>query len=507
MAMFKRTVQLEEDIRLIIEWLWMMPLLALPELAEVSGLSYHRCRSVMLRMYDQGLVSSVALGMTVDQVDRWFLTTSGVHHAVTRLGYAIEWQVSERGLRFLIQRLPMLEARYSMAARLWSLDKQRRTAPIYRTPNPDEEPLTFPHDLALQRFQWQRDSDIHAIMTYEHGAWVPWIWVGAMTTGPLLRDKAARGRERIATDPQSGTPLSPAAVVLVGQDFIAGALASGVWTGDHVMVVTAKGRLLKPMRPQDFTRPYREDATVNELGAPENIRGWVETDPVVSALNGKPQYNLFQFVAQWPGGSIGQLTRRFRDSHRHVSDRLKKLAKPGILVELDGSWYLGRPGMLAAARMDRISHHSIYGALDVYLREDGVHRRRQQKHDRAVIDTILADPLTVEDASHGRRAVLNLPDRTQVAPDAYAPWPGADGRKEFWRIEVELAARHDSTATRKVSPYRLVLQHTGSNIRFAMVLGTDAAEAAFLRVGRGLNMRTTTLHRLRKSDGDIWRYP
>lgn len=507
MAMFKRTAQLEEDIHLIIAWLWMMPLLALPELAAVSGLSYHRCRSVMLRMYDQGLVSSVSLGMIGDSVDRWFLTTSGVNRAVTKLGYDIEWQVSERGLRFLIQRLPMLEAFYSMGARLWSLDDLRTTAPIYRTADPDEDPLTFPHDLALQRFQWQRDPDIHAIMEYETGAWVPWIWVGAMTTAPVLRDKLARGRERIGKDPHSGTPLSPAAVVLVCQDFIAAAIATGLWRGEHVMAVMSSGELLRPMQPQPFTRPYRGDNRTDDLGAPENVSGWAQTDPIVSALNGKPQYNLFQFVAQWPGGSIRQLMKRFRDSHRHVSGRLHTLAKPGILVELDNSWYLGRPGMLAAARMDRISHHSIYGALDVYLREDGVHRRRQQKHDRAVIDTILSNPFGLDDACHGRRVVLNLPNRTQVAPDAYAPWPGADGRKEFWRVEVELAARHESAAKRKVSPYRLVLQHTGSNSRFAMVLGTDAAEEAFLRVGRGLDMRTTTLHRLRKSDGDIWRYP
>jgi len=43
--MFTRKVQLEEDIRLIISWLWMMPLLSLPELAAVSGLPYHRCRT------------------------------------------------------------------------------------------------------------------------------------------------------------------------------------------------------------------------------------------------------------------------------------------------------------------------------------------------------------------------------------------------------------------------------------------------------------------------------
>ena len=505
--MFTRKVQLEEDVLLIISWLWMMPLLSLPELAAVSGLPYHRCRTRMLRMYDKGLVSKASLGMTLDSVDRWFLTTSGVHDAVTRLGYAIEWQVSERGLKFLIQRLPMLEAFYQLALRLWGLDEKRRTAPIYRTADPDEEPLTFPHDLALSRFQWQRNPDIHAITEYENWAWAPWVWVGSMTTRTVLRNKLARGQATVGTDPHSGNPRSPAAVVLVGADFLAGVIASNRWKGDHVLALTSKGRVLRSMQPQEFTQAYREDATTDDLGAPENIPDWVKDDPIVSALNGKSRFALFDFVAQWPGGSIGQLQQRFGDSHRHTSERLQKLAEPGLLTQLDGSWYLGRPGMLAAARMDRISHQSIYSSFDIYLKADGAHRRRQQKHDRAVLEFILAYSLGADEAWHGRRAVLNLPDRTQVAPDAWVELPGSDGLTHHWRVEVELSARHPSTARRKLGPYRRILQHTSRNIPLRMVLGTEAAERVFLQEGRGLNMRTTTLDRLRSSDDNIWRSP
>ena len=232
----------------------MMPLQTLPELAAVSGLPYHRCRTRILRMYDKGLVSKVSLGMTLDQVDRWFLTTSRVTDAVTPQGYAIEWQVSEWDLKFLIQRLPMLESFYQLALRLWGLDGKRRTAPIYRTADPDEEPLTFPHDLALRRCQRQRNADLYAITEYENWAWVPWVWVGPMTTRTALRKKSARGQATIGTDPHSGNPLSPAAVVLVGADLLAGVIASSQWKGDHVMALTSKGHLLRSMKPQEFTR-------------------------------------------------------------------------------------------------------------------------------------------------------------------------------------------------------------------------------------------------------------
>ncbi len=505
--MFTRKVQLEEDILLIISWLWMMPLLSLPELAAVSGLPYHRCRTRILRMYDKGLVSKVSLGMTIDSVDRWFLTTSGANDAVTPQGYAIEWQVSEWGLKFLVQRLPMLESFYQLELGLWGLDEKRRTAPIYRTADPDEQPLTFPHDLALRRCQRQRNADIYAITEYENWAWVPWVGVGPMTTGRVLRNKSARGQAMIGTDPHSGNHLSPAAVVLVGADLLAGVIASRQWKGDHMMALTSKGHLLRSMQPQEFTQAYREDATTDDLGAPENIPDWVKHDPIVSALNGKSTFGLFDFVAQWPGGSIGQLQQRFGDSHRHTSERLQNLAEPGLLTQLDGSWYLGRPGMLAAARMDRISHQSIYSSFDVYLKADGANRRRQQKHDRAVLEFILAYSLGVDEAWHGRRAVLNLADRTQVAPDAWVTFPRSDRPRQHWRVEVELAARHPSTARRKLGPYRRILQHTGTNIRLQMVLGTEAAEKVFLQEGRGLNMCTTTLNRLRSSGDNILRSP
>ncbi len=77
-----RKLKREEDILTIISWLWMMPLLSLPELAAVTGLTYNRCNRLAKILYRRGMVESVRLGMTLELQDRWYLTTGGVGFAM-----------------------------------------------------------------------------------------------------------------------------------------------------------------------------------------------------------------------------------------------------------------------------------------------------------------------------------------------------------------------------------------------------------------------------------------
>ena len=200
--MILRKFKRENDILTMISWLWMMPLLSLPELATVTGLTYNRCNRLMKDLYHQGRATSVRLGMTLELQNRWILTTSGVTFAMERLGYSLEWQVSEAGLKLLIRRLPTLETFYRLAPSIWGHDGVERIRPIYRTPDPDEDPLEFPVDLRLRRFQWQREADIHAICEYANEAWIPWTWVGPMTKQATLAEKLRRGVTKLVVSRQ-----------------------------------------------------------------------------------------------------------------------------------------------------------------------------------------------------------------------------------------------------------------------------------------------------------------
>ena len=502
---FKR----EKDIRNITDWLWMMPLLTLPELATVTGLTYNRSNRLMKTLNQQGRVASVRLGMTLELQDRWFLSTSGVTFAMEQLGYSLEWQVSEAGLKLLIRRLPTLETFYPLAPGLWSLDGVERINPIYLTADPDEAPLEFPRDLRITRFQWQRDPDIHAISQYANEAWVPWVWVGPMMKGTMMQRKMMSGLLTLTMRSWTDEDPSPAGWVVVGGDFLAAAHASFAGKGDDVLVMTAEREALKPMRPREFTRPYLGNVRTTDLGVPERINAWVETDPAVRALNGKVNYALFQLICQWPGMRVGQIHDGFTHSHGEINSALKGLIAGGVIVKRNRAYYLTRPGMVVAARMDRISHQSIYGSFDGYLKPDGNYRRTRQRHDQAVVDFVLALPRAGHEAFHGRRQVVNLPSGRQVAPDAVVARKRRDGGVDLWFVEVELSAKAPSSVRKKLRHYREYQQQHGKSVNLMVVVDTDAAENTFLKEGSGLNIVTTTLDRFLTSgpDDDPWRQP
>ena len=508
--MSRQTIKLEEHIALIIKWLWLMPLLSLPELASVTGLAYHRCSRLMKILDQRGLVDHVRLGMILEVQDRWHLSTSGVHFVMRELGWPLEWQVSQGGLRMLMRRLPILEVFYRLAHRIWGHPGVTQILDIYWSPDPDVDPVSFPRDLRLTRFQWQRDPDVHAITEYENGAWVPWIWVGPMTKGNMIPRKMMSGLTGIALRSWTAENPTPAGWVVVGADLLAAGHAASVWTGDEMMVITADGTTLKSMRPQLFTEAYFQNARVEDLGVIESIPDWVEKDPVVSGLNGRLAFSVFRLIAQWPGMRIGQIQEAFTHSHGDTNAALARLVDRGLAVAPDERpYYLTREGMLAAARMDRISHQSVYGSFDAYLKPDGAYRRFRQRHDQAVADVVRALSRQGYGVFHGRRHVVNVTNTTQLAPDMVATWIWPDGRMDLWFVEVELSAKRPSSALRKLRPYREHQRRYGRSVDLMMVLGSDDAEQAFLDKGAGLSLKTTTLDRLLQSGpGDNpWKQP
>ena len=501
--MILRKFKRENDILSMISWLWMMPLLSLPELATVTGLTYNRCNRLMKDLYHQGRATSVRLGMTLELQNRWILTTSGVTFAMERLGYSLEWQVSEAGLKLLIRRLPTLETFYRLAPSIWGHDGVERIRPIYRTPDPDEDPLEFPVDLRLRRFQWQREADIHAICEYANEAWIPWIWVGPMTKQATLAEKLRRGVTKLAGRSPTWEVSCPAGWVVVGADVLAADQASRMWLEDDMLAITADGRTLKSMRPRDFTPACFEDSRASRLGTPERIPSWVEEEPAVRALNGKLTFKLFRFTAQWPGARVGQLQTWSTDSHGEINKALKEMGKENLIANLDSAFYINRPGMLAAAQMDRISHQNIYGSFDVYARPNGNYRKARRRHDQAVVDVILEWHRLGCEVFHGRRWVLDLPDKTQVAPDALLAKIDLDSDVSWWFVEVELSARAPSSVRRKLHPYRRFQQQYGQSLQLMVFVDTQGAEDVFRSEGRGLTMSVFTLDQFLATCGKV----
>ena len=459
-------------------WLWTMPLMSAQELAITTGLSLDRIYKVLKNLRRRGLATRASLGRAGGVRERWWLTTLGVLRTAEELGRPIPWQVTETGLRWLVRRLPAIEAFYAFAPQVWSRPDVLTPHETFLTPDPDEDPTVFTEDLQMIEFEWIRDGEIHAVAHYTNGSWLPMIWVGSMVSATVIKRKgeAARGQLRDG--------LNPAGWVIVCDDGLAAKQAADLWPESNALVSVHGAPALRKMRPSAFSqRILRGADDSSPLGKPEAIVVWLQQDAGMLALNGASSYTLFRFIAEWPGATPRQIETGFGRGYRAI---LRPLRLAGLVVRLDGGYYLDRAGILAVAHMDRISWQSVQSRLEVYLKDDGVYRRNQQRHNRSIVDVVLTLYRRGAFPYGGWRAVHNIPNVTQVVPDVVALVTRDDGQSDELFIEVEFTAVTPARIEAKLKPYRLVLQHTGDHIQCLFLVEDARTRQRYASAGVGL---------------------
>lgn len=326
--------KMEEDELRIMRQLFDTPVISVSELAAMSGLPANRCYRLLNELHDQGKTVSAGMSRTArKQSTRQWLTAYGVRWVSDQYGIPIEWQTSETGTRWLIRRLAMLDTFYSMAPTLWAHPGVDQVLPIYRTPDPDEDPLCFPPDLKLESFRWLRGSDIHAVTTYENGAWVAWFWAGVQSTVHRLLDKADRASNafsipwREPTDP----PRDPSGWVVVGYDRLAAIQSAEIWAS-NALAITVDGQVLERMRPEEYHSLLREDTETVNLGSPETLVSWVEQDPAMAALNGRARFEVFMIISEWYGITKDQIVRKTGRSKREIDSVIRTLVRAEMII-------------------------------------------------------------------------------------------------------------------------------------------------------------------------------
>lgn len=474
----------ERDEIVVRHALWMMPLLDVIALMATTRLGRHRAYRALSSLRRRGLVARASLGRTQGVCQRSWLTKQGVLATRYELGLPVPWQTTQIGLRWLVLRLPMVEQFYAVAPELMCHPDVLTPRQVYLTPDPDEAPVDFTDDLLMVKFQWIREGEIHAIVSYENGAWFPLIWVGCLVSGTVVRRKLAKARKQLDED------LLPAGWVVICEDGLAAHQSSDQWDGYEALVVVPGHPAVRQMRPSAFShRRLVETAEPAALGSPESIGVWLMEDAAMLALNGRTAYYMFMDIAEWAGATARQLEIRWGPGYRAV---LRPLRNSGLVIRLEGGHYLTRAGILAAAHMNRISWQSVRARLGVYLNEDGVYRRDQQRHNRSVIEVACELARRGYEVYGGWRALRNVPGVTQVDPDAFV-LRGPDGQLREWFVEVELSARTPARIERKMQPYRLVHQHTGEQITSVWFVDTVPVRDRFRRMGAGLEMECFTL--------------
>ena len=500
--MLQRTTNLVRDRRIIVLWLWCMPFLSISEMAAFTGIAKNRCYRLLRRLQVDDLVCSVRLGMLYPAQDRWFLTSHGVawtrEETNYRLPLPINWANCESGLRRLVLRFPQVETAYRVLPGLWSHDGMQGPRTLDLGNGPDPEEIQFPADLEPKMFQWLRNRDLHARIDFKNESWALMVGTGPTARLSELQEQRARALGALVSPTPGTEPRQPAAWVLAGGDRLAAIHAAELWTEPNVLSVTGGGRTVKPMAPAPFTRPFWEDFQPTTVGRPERIPGWVEAHPVISALNGKQSYRLYRFVMEWPGSSRDQIQRKITESNDVVDGMIARMTTSNVIAHLDGGYYPGEAGILAASRLDRVSLKSVKAQLGGFLSPSANRRGRMRRHDRSVIDVALAlekpEDLGIE-VFNGWRGVRDLDGKTQIAPDAVVTLKRFRTHQVLY-LELELSATALSQARRKVGPYRLARQLGYGTFPLIMVCPNRTAEEHYWKEGRGLLIVTSTVEEM-----------
>ena len=483
--------------------LWKRPLMDVKETSVFTDLTESRCSKLLKELRTERRVVRAGLGRGRRKRYRYWLTRKGVLGVAEATGWRIPWQVTETGIKRLIRRLPMVEEFYRLAPILWFQKGVHLGNPIYLTPDPDADPVEFTEELKMIDFWWMRDGEVHAVAQYENGAWVALIWVGSMVTEHKLREKAALAVKQL------GDFYTPAAWVMVGYDRLAAWQAAEFWPGHHVFALSADGHVERDMTPGPFTLPLREHNEPAHWGNPERVVSWLRRNRDMTALNAELHYRIFRYIAEWHGPMPSQLWVRFGELSRAVA---RALIRAGLIVKLDGAYYLTRLGMRTVARMDRVSSKEAYDRSKIYLDETGAYRRQQQRHNRALIDIEIGLSIEGIDMYGGYRGVRHIEGVTRISPDGVVCLNRRDRNTFPVYLEQEFTADTPGDLGDKLDHYRRLEEYLGYWVGLLFVTWDEAAERMVTELASARDMAmvlTTTWTRLFRGtswgDDSAWR--
>ena len=368
----------------------------------------------------------------------------------------------------------------------------------------------------LHRFIWLRSDSYHAIVEFENGVWFVLIWTGVWSTAEVLRrkwDDRLKGsldhRPWIewGIDDEIPREARPSAWVIVGLDHWAAQVAYqeiAPGEGPYTKMVLVDGEELYG----EFLALPSADRIVEsnpdrDVGEPARVLRKLEEHDQEAAISGKFPFGVFRTVTEFYGATTAQVARLLRNSDDETPV-LRRLVAAGLVVIIDGRFYLTEPAWRRAVKIDRVSGGRAKNRLASFITEEDHTRKRYRRHDAAVMD--LADQFRRHGmpVAKGWRAVLNVPGVTQVAPDLVVCVGDGPFGNAWHYLEFERSATEPAAVERKLRPY-FRMADNGVSLPLLVVCERRTAEEVFWAKGRGLRMLTTTLAEARP--GPWWGQP
>ena len=466
------------EMILILSWLWQWPLSSAKDLEGLGLFGLSKIHNLLKAAADTGLVMGVRQGRTFEVQNRYFLDLKGIYQVRNYYRIGLEWQVTEEGVKRLIQRLRMVEAIYRVLPGVWRSGAVAFPRSFFLDTDPDADPLTLDDTMRLTRFHWVRQGEAHAIAQFQtvdgSDVCIPVHWYGIHHKTDTIPDLAAF-YDMLDTAPDFRYPglASPPGVVIVAVDPLAALQAQrGYAPGLPAAIVSPEGRLFQkmmPVPPRGFVRGTGDAA--GRLGTPAKVVEWLDK-PEIAAINGVTKRAAAEWVENWPSclttdvaEGIGQprsKTTAILDALMvPLEDHSQPASYPRRLVQkMERSrLYLGTAGILPASRRDRTSYQTALSPLAGYLNPRGRWRRSQADHSRRVARLAIRfqkekAPLFV---APGWRLVINYENKTQLAPDLWLQVPSGDGGLVWHCVEYEQTAVKGDDINGKLNPYRIAM--------------------------------------------------
>ena len=464
------------------------------DLAGLGEYSMSQCRKTLDVLERRGDASCSQLGATERKQNRYLSTSQGVQKVKDKFGESPGWYTVEPGARDLALRMPMVEQFYRILPKL-------RAAAGYQAAGDRGLVAANPR---LYRFIWLRNDSYHAIVEFENGVWFVLIYAGVWSTAEVLRrkwDDRLKGsldhRPWIewGVDDEIPWEARPSAWVIVGLDHWAAQVAyQEIAPGEDAytkMVFVDGEELYGGFMASVSADRIVESTPERDVGEPARVLRKLEDNEQEAAINGKFPFGVFRTIGEFYGATAAQVARLLRNSDDETPV-LKRLVAAGLVVIIDGRFYLTERGWRRAAKIDRVYGGRAKNLLASFITEEDHTRKRYRRHDSAVID--LADRFRRHGmaVANGWRAVLNVPDVTQVAPDLVVCVGDGPFGNAWHYLEFERSATEPAAVERKLRPY-IRMMDMGISLPLLVVCEQRTAEEVFWAKGRGLRMLTTTL--------------
>ena len=356
----------------------------------------------------------------------------------------------------------------------------------------------------LVRFIWLRHDAYHAIVEFENGVWFVLLWAGIWSTAEVLRrkwDDRLRGsldhRPQIqwGVDDEIPSEARPSGWVIVGQDHWAAQVAYQEIApdeGPYTKLVFVDGEeLTGEFLPLPSDDRIVERNPSREVGEPARVLRKLEENEGEAAINGAFPFGVFRTITEYHGATAAQVARLLGNADDE-GPVLRRLVASGLVATIDGRYYLTEPGWRRAAKIDRVHGGRAKTRLASFITEEDHTRKRYRRHDAAVMD--LADQFRRHGipVANGWRAVLNVKNFTQVAPDLVVCVGDGPFGNSWCYLEFERSATGLAAVERKLRPY-VRMADMGASIPLLVVCEQRTAEEVFWAKGRGLRMLTITL--------------